>query len=622
MATRLYCIGTSSLSVFVLLAALLLGISPNAPAQDRPNISANLSTDRLSVDARARLLITVHGDGSANIEIPEVENLLFHRRGQHSKMQVINGKVSSSTTSVYTIEPLEPGKYTIPPITAEVGGTALQTKPLLLEVLSGEEISTNGGNRKKSATSPTARKTDEICFVTIDGLPQKAYRGELLPITIKIYFRRGVRAELDTLPKIAGDGFVLSPLSDDPRQTRETSNGNDYSVLSWDSSITPIKEGEHALRIGVEATLLLPGRRTIDPFFNDDFFNGFFGRVEQKKVRPQSKQHIVVVDPLPKKGRPADFSGAIGSFDFQVTAAPQTVEVGEPVTLTMEISGKGNFDRVSAPAFPAGQNWKSYSPTSRFQSEGSSYEGSKIFEQAIVAKNSSPNSIPALSFSYFDPQRREYISSASSPLPLQIKATAKPQGPRPAAPEQSSPLSPQNSTKNQAASASKAASSAPPAKLHLTATDFTREIVPVYRSGWFITFFLVCTATLGIVLAIALRRRFIAAHRPFFTRKQLRRDMNAGFARLQQAMDNNDEESFFRLCREIVQHRLASAWNMEPSTITLHDLQRRLPEGSPLIRIFAEIERNAYCGADKGQMDRGEMKDMSTMLQRSLEDVP
>ena len=610
------------MTFFVLLAMLLLGISPNAPAQDNLSISANLSTDRLSVDDAARLLITVHGAGSAGIAIPEVENLLFHRRGQHAKMQNTNGKVSSAITSTYIIEPLEPGNYTIPPITAEVDGTTLQTKPLRLEVLSRDEISTNGSNQEQPATSPTGLGTNEICFITIDGLPQKAYRGQILPITIKIYFRRGVRAELDTLPEIVGDGFVLSPLSEDPRQTRETRNGKDYSVISWDSSITPIKEGENTLQIGIDATLLLPGRRNIDPFFNDDFFNGFFGRIEKKRISRKSKPHNVAIDHLPQQGRPADFSGAIGSFDFQVAATPQTVEVGEPVTLTMEISGKGNFDRVSAPAFPTGQDWKSYSPTSHFQSKGSSYQGSKIFEQAIVAKNSSLNSIPALSFSYFDPERREYVSAASRPLPLQIKAAAKPQRPGSAAPGQSTPLSLQDSSKEQDTSATKATPSAPPAKLHLTATDFTRKIVPVYRRSWFITFFLVCTATLGIVLAIALRRRFIATHRPFFSRKQLRKDMNTGFARLQQAMENNEEESFLRVCREIIQHRLASAWNMEPSTITLHDLQRRLPEDSPLIQIFSTIERNAYCGADKTQMDTREMNDISTMLQTSLEDIP
>ena len=367
---------------------------------------------------------------------------------------------------------------------------------------------------------------------------------------------------------------------------------------------------------------MLPGRRNVDPFFNDDFFNGFFGRIEKKHISRKSKPHNVAIDHLPQQGRPADFSGAIGSFDFQVAATPQTVEVGEPVTLTMEISGKGNFNRVSAPAFPTGQNWKSYSPTSRFQSKGSSYQGSKIFEQAIVAKNSSPNTIPALSFSYFDPERRQYVSSTSPPLTLQISAAAKPQGPGSAAAPQSSPLSLQDSSKEKGTGAPNTAPSVPPAKLHLTATNFTQEIVPVYRRGWFITFVLLCTATLSVVLAMAVRRRFIAAHRLFFTRKQLRRDMNAGFAQLQQAINDNDGKSFLRICREIIQRHLASAWNMEPSTITLHDLQCRLQKDSPLIELFTAIERYTYCGADGAQLETAEMNDMCAKLQNSLEDIP
>ncbi|MBT8363036.1 MAG: BatD family protein, partial [Deltaproteobacteria bacterium] len=110
---------TLLLSVFVCLLALLFdgGFSPHASAQE---ISARLSPLKFTTEQPATLTITISGQQSAELMIPEVDGLIFHRRGQSSQFQMVNGAVSSSITYTYLVQALKPGDYTIPAIAAKL----------------------------------------------------------------------------------------------------------------------------------------------------------------------------------------------------------------------------------------------------------------------------------------------------------------------------------------------------------------------------------------------------------------------------------------------------------------------------------------------------------------------
>ena len=58
----------------------------------------------------------------------------------------------------------------------------------------------------------------------------------------------------------------------------------------------------------------------------------------------------VLVRPLPDSGRRRGFTGAIGKFDLgQPQLSANEVQVGDPLTLTVTISGTGNLEAISPP---------------------------------------------------------------------------------------------------------------------------------------------------------------------------------------------------------------------------------------------------------------------------------
>lgn len=599
-------------SLFLLVILMCLQSMPGSvQAEDQSRLSTHLSTTRFSVDQTAVLSITVDGSRSAQVTLPEQDNLIFHRRGQSSKMQVINGSFSSSVTITYVIEALKEGQYRIPPLSIHVDDDVLKTKPLSFEVISAAAVNQSQG---VGSGNTSDKKVSPLAFMTIEGLPTEGYRGQILPFTIKAYFREGIQAQIDKLPQIVGASFVLSPLEKEPAQTKESHNGKNYLVVTWQASTSAIKEGRHSFQISLEASLLIPKRNSRsqfgrDPFFDDDFFSGFFDSVEKKNVNLKSPTQSLTINTLPRKGRPADFNGAIGRFTLKTQATPTKIEEGEPITLTMTVSGTGNFDRVTTPEFPAEQDWKTYSPVSRFENQNTSYQGKKIFEQAIVPTTSTVKSIPALSFSYFDPEQHTYITTSTDPIPVTVTAQATATNNSGQTVGQSAAPEPPAQTPQQ---------SVPPVQQHLTTQKFTTAIVPVYKHIWFIVIAALCTCILAGVALVALKRRYLAKNQIVLQQKHIKQHVRSKFAELKEAMDSSQTETFLYICREIIQYHLAHLWQIEPSAITLYDLQNRCENNSPLIEIFTIAQQHAYGGKN---LTIDEMQQFYTTLKTALEEM-
>ena len=129
----------------------------------------------------------------------------------------------------------------------------------------------------------------------------------------------------------------------------------------------------------------------------------FSAPYENQPIKVTASPVSMNVIALPEEGRPDQFSGAIGTFHLAVEAQPTTIAPGDPVTLTMSLSGTGNFDNVSAPLLSDTEGIKTYTPNSSFYPGNQGEQSRKVFEQALVIKDAKVKQIPPAVFSYFDP---------------------------------------------------------------------------------------------------------------------------------------------------------------------------------------------------------------------------
>ncbi len=415
----------------ILLAAVLLFVFCFASYMNAApvEVEASLTPQSFPVNSGARFTITVSGSGSARIAIPDIENIRLHERGKSSQFNMINGTVSSSVSYNYLIEALKPGDYVLPAIKVTVDGNVNETKPINFTVTTVGNQAGSSGNADKNGPGNAA----DLAFIRISETGSH-YLGEIVPITIKAYFNRNSRADINSLPVLTGDGVVMDQLTGQPRQSEESIGSAIYNVLTWDATLSGVKTGSHPIKLSLNATLLIPQKRSRSPIssfggsslFDDSFFDSFLGGYSQRPITVVSPESTFEVVPLPKENQPENFTGAIGNFSMQVSASPVDIEVGEPITLKVAISGQGNFARVDIPEFPDSSDWKTYDPTSDFSAQENGYTGSKHFERAIVAKNRSLTEIPSLSFSYYDPKAKQYVTLTSKPIPVRVKQAQSP----------------------------------------------------------------------------------------------------------------------------------------------------------------------------------------------------
>lgn len=117
--------------------------------------------------------------------------------------------------------------------------------------------------------------------------------------------------------------------------------------------------------------------------------------------------------PLPEEGKPSDFSGGVGRFTFDVSAAPLKVKAGDPVTLKMSVAGTGDLKMVKMPVF-ADNRFKMYDPQVK------ELNGQKNDEQVIVPLKEGVSEIPSITFNYFDTAEGKYVSLTRGPFPIDV----------------------------------------------------------------------------------------------------------------------------------------------------------------------------------------------------------
>jgi hypothetical protein len=400
---------------------------------EKPTVTAVLTSSETEIDQPVQLQIKVTGDSSATPPNDiAVDGLEIHYTGQSQLVEGRNFSFTYSFIYSYTILPLKAGTFTIPPQTLQTSDGNISTPTLTLNVSPNDNNTSARGRR--GGTSIDASK---LAFVDLVAPEATAYVGESIPVEIRLGFYTRVRHQLADGPDLSGKGFTTQHMPQ-PVQSIEQINGRTYEVYTFKTAISPVHSGR--LEIGpvqAKAVVEVPRRRSrsngspFDAFgmnnpFNDPFFNDpFAGVPEQREISFQSHAASIEVKPLPPNA-PASFSGAVGNFSLTSAVKPKTAQIGDPLTVTAMISGRGNFDRVDAPTLADDRGWHTYPPSANFKANDDvGLSGTKSFEM-VLTPNEQKTAIPPLLFSYFDPLKNSYITLRSDPLPVVVEGGSAP----------------------------------------------------------------------------------------------------------------------------------------------------------------------------------------------------
>ena len=415
-----------SLKVLI-FANVIVALAVHFVFADNVSFDASVNTAKISLGSAIQLTLTINNAKSSQpIELPKVDGFESRYLGPSTRVSIVNGQYSSSIAYVYTLFPLKTGKFQIPAITTEIEGKTYTSKPIDVEV--ADTVAAATAPQEEQEYRQPAGLENKI-FLTLEVSKTEAYDGEKIPVTIKL-FVNGLSARDIQLPEFEHAGFSADEFSK-PKQYQQVVGGVMYEVVEFNTNIYPARTGELTLGPANLALNLLyksSSRSRPSPFgdfgsfFDDDFFNSFFDNYQKHPLVLKSAGLDVRVNPLPAEGKPQDFSGAVGQFDFKTQAGPSSLKVGDPVTLRMTVSGNGDLKNIKMPTLENIEGFKLYDPQIKEEN------GSKILEQVLIPANEQVKEIPEISFSYFDPEQKKYQTIKQGPFVLKVAGANKEEG--------------------------------------------------------------------------------------------------------------------------------------------------------------------------------------------------
>lgn len=388
-------------------------------AADELTVKVSLDRDTIGLDEQATLQVVVAGS-IQNLPAPQMPSLpMFevYSQGRSSNINIVNGQVSSSVKYSYMLLPQKAGTFPIDQIAVVHNNKRYLGNPVELTIVStGTTVSPYIEERAKSGSGESK---DYFLEAVVDK--KNPYVNEQVTLSLKFYTAVQYYGSPE-LTEPTTTGFWSEVLGNQAPYFQQINNRR-YKVIERKYALFPTQTGDLTIgRATIRLTVASHDRRFRDPF---NIFGDFFGSGVQ--VSASSKAIHVKVKPLPQQGRPADFSGTIGKFRVSATVDKKQVEVNQPVSVTIKISGTGNIKSVAEPVFEKLDDFRIYKASSgeNVSKLNDRVGGSKVFEEVFIPRRPGTLQIPAINFNYFDPELGEYKTLSTRPITLRV---LKPEG--------------------------------------------------------------------------------------------------------------------------------------------------------------------------------------------------
>lgn len=384
-----------------LLRAVLLPLLGATMPVISAAVEVTAFVDRSEVALGESVLLSIQITGTQQAPTPQitgVDELRAQYIGPATEMRIENGRSSTSITHRFQLFPQREGRFVLGPFAVPSDGEIYETQPVVLNVV----------QRAAGADAPGQGLTLEA---KVDR--SEPFVGERVPLTIRLLIPEGMRVDDLQFPTVQGDGLSVGALPQ-PAQHDEILGGRRFRVLQFATHFTPLRPGEVPLQSAMALSVLEASRR------QRSIFGGMMGGMfaERRPLEVRAAPVPIRARPLPVSGRPQGFTGAVGTFDLHVTAAPTSVNAGDPITLRIEISGDGDLGRAHPPRLRETDGMRVYDPVV-IKDAGLDRRG---HEQVVIPQSPQVRELPALSFSFFDPLREEYRTVHRGPFAVAVAA--------------------------------------------------------------------------------------------------------------------------------------------------------------------------------------------------------
>ena len=386
---------------------------------------ATVDNNKVAENDRFQLEFTFEGknlNGLKNFNPPPLKDFrVLSGPNQSTSMQIINGVSSSSLTLSYILMPNTTGSFTIGSASIQSDGQTYTTSPIKISVVKGSQKPKDEQNNSGVSNQEIA----ENLFIRASIDKNRVYQGEQVTVTYKLYTRLNIAAQMsvDKLPQYQGFWAEELETARNISFSNEVIDGKQYKVgLLKRVALFPSQSGNLEVT-PFELTIPIQVQKKKNPNnVWDDFFGDPFGRSEIVEYPAKSNTLKIDVVPLPEYNKPNSFRGAVGNFNFSASLDKQKTKTNEPITLKFDINGSGNIKLLELPPFELPNGFEKYDPKTDEQiNRSGKINGTKKAEYLLIPRIAGTREIPAIEFSYFDPEKKSYQIIKSKSFNVEIE---------------------------------------------------------------------------------------------------------------------------------------------------------------------------------------------------------
>lgn len=436
-------------------SAFVLLVSVSGQARDI-EADVTLTRDHIYIGESVDLKITVSGDEPGNVDVSRIEGFAVHHIGTSTQSgfgfsfffngkQTRKGGGNVTRTLTYRLTPQKTGTLRAGPVIIAVAGS---TKTLPGPTVTVDGLDTQDFVLMSVTASKESVLVDEPFDVTLsiaikrlpppfDGIDpldagsppslEVGYLDQRLPEGLE-----GPNLEKLLTPYLSGDnkvGFVLNNFttrSNDPFQSFFESRKAKFLFNREAVTLGGKPYFRYTITAGFKATQ--EGSQTFGPAI----FRGYVfesadpatGRASGKRifaVGPAATVHIV---PPPDEGRPDSFIGALATnLTAEAKLDTQTCRVGDPLSLTLSISGAFRMDAIYPPQL---SKQPSLTKSFRVYEDNIGTERKPTvteFTFMIRPTRAGTYELPPIEVAYYNADTRRYERVHTRPIPIRAEAT-------------------------------------------------------------------------------------------------------------------------------------------------------------------------------------------------------
>jgi len=381
----------------ILLATFLLTVGFQLGAQ--VTFQTKVSKNRLGINERLKVSFEMNKNGD-NFTPPQFEGFrVVGGPNQSTSNSWINGKRSFSRSFTYFLNPTRKGKLSIGQATVKIDGAIYKTSPVSVEVTEAVKTPNQAGNADYIA--------DQNVHLVAEVSNRNPYLNEAFTVVYKLYYTSEIG--ISNVNEVESPGYAdfwshLIPIKK-LEMKQGTYKGATYNYVTWRKAVLyPQKTGELILEpLTLNVTVQVPSNRR-------DIWGNLVNRQVPKVII--AGKRTIKVKPLPQEGKPVGFTGAVGNFDLNFSLNKDVLKASESFQGTIKVSGRGNLKLFNLPKINVPAALEVYEPehTENIKTNLLGMQGSIQDTYTIVPEFQGNYPIPGVSFSYFDPNKKRYVT--------------------------------------------------------------------------------------------------------------------------------------------------------------------------------------------------------------------